>query len=113
MEIIDEIVEKYNKNTELRAVTNGSCVYYDPKTGNTCAVGHCMENPKLIAYSRSSVFNITNFEGRLKPEYRGHILCFWQDIQTLHDTRLFWEEVGLTERGKRFVKDLKSIYENC
>lgn len=52
-------------------------------------------------------FGEDGFEAMLKPEYRGHPIEFYNDIQSFHDYKHFWTDTGLSESGKREVINLK------
>ena len=39
------------------------------------------------------------FQSLLKPEYRGHPMDFWNQLQALHDREEYWAEKGLSDRG--------------
>lgn len=114
LEIIDETIEYYR--THKRAVRiNGYCEYWTTD-GRTCAVGRCCQDPPgihLIAQSRDDTgVSDTWFDDELlKPEYRGHSVLFWTDLQRLHDVGEFWAETEtgheLTERGHHYVQLMK------
>lgn len=44
----------------------------------------------------------------VKPQYQGHSVEFWSDLQTFHDTDLFWDEDGLTIHGHTHLQELKT-----
>ena len=86
------------------------CKYYHK--GNMCAVGRCLSRPKAhkdkhmparelfnISYEASRINPIVNSK-KLKPEYRGHELSFWTDLQQQHD----W---GYTASNRLFSKFVK------
>lgn len=99
-EIIDQTVQAY-KNPENRAITAYGCEYYVPETGNMCAVGRCLVKPRgKESNDIISAFETGNIRQRsFKPQYRGHEVEFWTDIQVFHDTDCFWSNKGLTEVG--------------
>lgn len=118
LEIINETVEYYSKDTSRRAATKqGACFYFQISTGNMCAVGRCAILPEELDNSLFTTANIFLFrkleisdEELFKPEYRGHSVEFWIDLQRLHDNNLNWNESGLSPRGKEQVVILKAKY---
>jgi len=126
IEIINETVEYYR--TRNRAMTAWGCLYYvtaenlsefpapHVKVGDMCAVGRCLENPEDAGVCPvSQQWNTESLDRALKPEYRGHSIHFWQNLQRLHDTDNYWDwnEHGgcdLTENGIAYVDVLKERY---
>lgn len=118
-EIIDETVKYYNNNP--RARTDHSC-YYLTDDNRMCAFGRCMldEKRKKLEMKVCSIEGMYrdlgissknfDFDSVLKPEYRGHSLSFWIDIQDIHDYSNFWYNGKLSEVGKSRVKELKEHY---
>lgn len=117
-EIIDETAGFYNSNNRGYSVSTQSCVYLD-QDGNMCAVGRCLSSPETFMFDKSIV-NIhsilihrgEDFDDYLKPEYRGHDISFWRDLQYFHDSPSNWNEEGLTEKGKEQYTILLNRYEN-
>lgn len=116
-EIIDE-TSKYTFAT--RAEKYGGCYYLHEATGNKCGVGRCMIDPKENWYGRiSEIHSIAkhgairisllengSIEHLLQPEYRGHDVNFWGDLQVWHDNRHFWTADGMSEAGKEKRQEL-------
>jgi hypothetical protein len=123
IDIINETVQYYSEDTNRRAVndTNGCSYYFE---GKMCAVGRCVTNPQKFdkdsnnSNTTSQIYSLVhqaNFKlnARLKPEYRGHDLNFWEDLQSLHDTHYYWKRAkGLTEMGQSKVKELLERYKD-
>lgn len=114
-DIFDEFEEVYVKDPSARAITRfGACVY-EASDGRRCAVGRCCTDPanlsegdvNAISVRRDGRFTIDPF---LRPEYRGHSLDFWRDLQDLHDEPLYWTPTGLSEFGAKTFAELKEIY---
>jgi hypothetical protein len=111
-QIIDETVAYYSEDTKRRAVTGQSCHYFQKETGNMCAVGRCANDPQKLdgsCYFKTLSAKLSD-EEIFKPEYRGHSVEFWSDLQFLHDENSHWDEKGLTPEGKEYVKNLKENY---
>ena len=109
-EIIKETVNFYNQNNRGTKFDGGigGCVYYNPDTEAMCAVGRCLEYPKKAAdfvggveYSFGEVL-----DKELKPEYRGHEIEFWRDLQNLHDGGYNWNNDGLSINGEAEAREL-------
>lgn len=120
-QIINETVRAYaDAPSKLRAIADGQCVYFDPETGNKCAVGRCCDPEQVSAddfptCSINSKFK-SSIETRrilaaLLPEYQGHPVEFWKDLQVFHDGSLSWDVWGLSDYGKGLVNRLKRKYE--
>jgi len=100
-EIIDETVAAYTLNT--RAIEGGLCKYLTGE-GTMCAVGRCCLEPK-VSWDSDCMHILdlggepVNLESELKPEYRGHDIRFWKDIQLFHDKCFNWTDSGLSDDG--------------
>jgi len=116
-QIVLETIEAYPSNKE-RALEGGSCKYLT-RDGKMCAVGRCLLHPTQIMGGSASCFfpNTTiepiekeSVELYLKPEYRGHPIGLWADLQIFHDYNGNFTEDGLTVNGKMMVKALLEKY---
>ena len=112
-----------------------TCVYYNSETGAMCLVGRCLIDPQkaenedigaldhhlyslkdeaeFLELDPDSVYDedgcLIDLENRLKPEYRGHNLSFWLDLQEFHDTSSNWEtEHEMSIGGKNVLSQIKS-----
>ena len=110
------------KDVEDPNYNSGSCEYLVKENGNMCAVGRCaLDAAKLQEdFGGDDVFGISgksaenenqgeydendetinHLDSLLKPEYRGHSLHFWSELQNFHDNSSYWNKEGLTERGR-------------
>jgi hypothetical protein len=117
-QIIDETVEYYKHNH--RASTWWGCQYLT-EDGSMCAVGRCLEDPEALeeailqqegAQSELNLKGIMDFENLakhivFKPEYEGHCVEFWADLQKLHDLSSHWnDDKTLSEKGQEFKQIL-------
>jgi hypothetical protein len=108
-EIVVETLKFYNSNNRGYNAVDEHCTYLDKDSGNKCAVGRCIldsEIEKVHEYEQKyikdtegspSVTKLAGyfyFDSLLIPEYRGHSLQFWSDLQYLHDTAINWTEDG-------------------
>jgi hypothetical protein len=108
LEIIDETVKFYSKNTERRAKKNGLCSYLN-EDGNKCAVGRCAKNPGELSNGPfNEVIEDLTDEEIFLPRYRGHDKEFWNDLQSLHDSDGYWDYNSLSKCGERRVGNLKN-----
>jgi len=114
-EIIEETAAFYNLNN--RSVHNDGCVYFAETTGNSCAVGRCL-NADVVGLgsmnketSAEMLFEELGFN-ILKDEYKIKDISFWQELQFLHDTEDFWSVNGLTGKGLEYKKQLLQKYDN-
>lgn len=117
-EIFQEFEDTYVKNPSKRAEVDGTCKYFDHHTGNMCAVGRCMEKPSEHYNMSARELNLHlvekgGLDSALKPEYRGHPILMWQELQRLHDDTStypddrYWNHKGLTETGQKELARLK------
>lgn len=116
IEIINETVEFYSKNPQLRSVDEKNKCSYNSGDGRHCAVGRCL----LKGYQKQGVKligNICNLESfvdkheksldsMLQARYRGNDESFWMSLQNLHDTHANWSDNGLTDMGQGEVNRL-------
>lgn len=109
-EIIEQLFDNgYCLNPSTRALDGGFCSYY-LTDGRMCAVGKCMTSPKDFEGNLMAVEGLEDLEGSLKPEYRGHSLEFWSNLQVMHDSPQHWNDTGLTEIGAKRFNELKLKY---
>lgn len=127
-EIINETVAYYSEDVNRRAIKAlGSCFYHLVFDGviKQCAVGRCLIDSNKVQKnvdsaddsSADAVWNTSAaLDEDLKPEYRGHSLDFWTDLQKLHDdadSDGYWDSnEGLTEIGRKRVAELLAKWEN-
>lgn len=106
LEILEETVQYYSEDVRQRGVEAREGCRYLIKKGNMCAVGRCMIEPTTQMSGRVQILYVNhrvgfaNLENYLKPEYRGHPVGFWSDLQSLHDGSDYWTTTGLTKKGK-------------
>lgn len=117
--MLQEIVTHFGKNPrELRSVQShehGGCLYHPnleltPKSIG-CAIGMYLDwdvAKKLDGGSSVAIGNI--FEGNRKqllPEWMQKLdVHFLKKCQRLHDYMFFWNEKGISDRGKEEVKEI-------
>jgi hypothetical protein len=120
LEILNEIVNYYSEDTNRRAVEGESCVYITPDN-RRCAVGMCLTDPTLMTGNKainddSFILEEDDNEFKpdildlFKPEYQIDDVSFWAKLQTLHDTKMYWDDKGLTSEGQMLYNQLKEIY---
>jgi hypothetical protein len=125
LEIIDETVKFYSKDTTRRSKKGGVCLY-NSGDGRYCAVGRYLttkvKNEILVQDCNDSdleglvcfltkttyKYMMSSLQKILKPSVRGHNPQFWVELQWLHDTSEYWCETGLTQLGELEVKKLKT-----
>lgn len=110
-EIIDEILGIYIADPSRRAATSlGKCEYLT-EDGRMCALGQCLDKDhpdyRTICRVNDIATGIPDLDGKLRPEYRGHEVGFWRDLQLMHDSAFYWDVDGLTEFGKSNMELLK------
>lgn len=110
MEIFDETVEAYKGGLETRGSSKYGCKYLTPD-GKMCAVGRCCIGPKpgWIGSANSIRTKDATFdlEEVLKPEYRGHNVDFWLDLQGFHDNQHYFTKEGYSQTGLNEIEEFK------
>ena len=108
LEIIEKTVAYYSEDTSRRAINEmDQCEYLMPD-GRMCGVGRCLQNPGALAGNDlydaaiSGVFELAEF----MPQYGGHNVTFWSDIQDMHDCIDNWDDNGITREGILYKKEL-------
>ena len=115
-EIIEETASFYTSKNRGYNTAKG-CMYrtFD---GKKCAVGRCILDEKLDMFAplRGSILHVAAalpdkepLDNFLKPEYRGHSLKFWYNIQNLHDMEDNWDSNGITPEGIEYKEQLLSM----
>lgn len=96
IEILDETANFYN--TGNRSIDSSLFCQYNGANGRKCAFARCVEDDKLslLVENENAKFFYLSY---LKPEYQGHGITFWRDIQMLHDNDNNWNDNGLTKSG--------------
>ena len=108
-EIIQETVDYYSEDISRRAAADGSCEYLT-NDGRMCAVGRCFNEEGLEKYKDChSAFDIEMLS-YYKEDYKIDDWLFWQRLQNLHDSPLYWCNSGLSESGKKYVEKLLFAY---
>lgn len=133
-EIVDETIEYYRTHRRAEVVYEGvrECVYLAPD-GAMCAVGRCLledlpqrehlrggvgmvsRNVKLgfTPCPDASMSSDDGLDAILKPQYRGHPLEFWQNLQRLHDDAYNWTSYGggeLSANGVALMLRIRVAY---
>jgi hypothetical protein len=119
-EIIDIIASSYTSKT--RAMTGKNHCQYITEDGRKCAVGMFMTDEGL-EFSKGLDLSATginrrlfneqrrNLDDILIKEVRGHELLFWDEMQNrLHDKETYWDENGITPKGKSAFETLKNVW---
>jgi hypothetical protein len=114
VQVINHVVKHFSKHP--RAVIGGNCRMVLPD-GRLCAVSICLneqvDRKKLDKDGKGIwgqlVNNIVTLKD-FKPEFQIDDPIFWDNIQKLHDTHLYWRGTELTPEGKARVKELKEKY---
>jgi hypothetical protein len=120
--LLEETIDYYSNNFRSFKVDRSgtqTCLYKNPDTGHMCAVGRCLKissfkDPDII--SNSTIFDMSELiEKLLKKEYKGYNIEFWDLLQKLHDTDMYWknpssEKKELSKSGLKYKeKVIKKI----
>ena len=116
IQIIRETAAYYNSSNRASNRTNTNCKYYICKNGEVreCAVGRCLIDSKSFknrSYGATLTwYNDNELNMDLKPEYQGHTVTFWSDLQEFHDGSSYWNKEGLSPAGKERLNELINDY---
>ena len=110
-EILKETYEYYSTPSR-RGTTNISCEYITP-SGKMCAVGRCLINPKSMPKNDiDNIWDSHKVDLRLKEDYRGHDVIFWQDLQDWHDAEANFLQSQISKQGQFNFDYLLTKYAN-
>ena len=120
-EIVVETIQHYLRDpANRRSVSSeGTCLYQHPEhPDRQCAVGRCFQPDTLKdllfdpASNCKAIHELAindSIDHLLKPEYRGHDLKFWRNLQSIHDNPGFWADLQ-SDRTKSFRKSLILLF---
>lgn len=115
IEIIDETVAFYSADVSRRSKKeDGGCAYAG-KGGTKCAYSRCWrEGVWRKEYEDKIVisFSMPKPDELVEERYKGHDPSFWLQLQRFHDNDNYWDEMGLTDEGREYVKQLKRNFSN-
>tara|TARA_R100000963_G_C4642377_1_gene106009 strand:- start:187 stop:645 length:459 start_codon:yes stop_codon:yes gene_type:complete len=118
LEIISLVASYYGEDPSRRGIIrephHKGCVY-TTDDGHQCAVGlfcDTMEIDEGDFGSPVSDWEYTDLEDILYPAYRGHGLGFWECLQLFHDCPDHFDAEGLSDRGKKSIRDLSQRWED-
>ena len=120
IEIINETVAFYSEDPKRRSVNQyGACVY-NGENDTHCAVGRCFLT-EIKDQGENYIYNAEvgigdfkhrdiNLDDLLEEKYKGHVILFWQKLQSFHDYDLNFNKTGLTDTGRKEVKNLLTLF---
>lgn len=117
LELIEETVNYYSdpskRGIEKSKVTGKpQCIYYNPITGNKCAVGRCIKDDLISQFQLDYHYNglslHMDLKNKLKPEYKNIPFELWGQLQMFHDLPQHFTETGISEEGREFIEHLKT-----
>ena len=114
-EVLEETLYYYDSFDKAGWNSNGHCcVYYDPNTGNKCAIGRCLYADQTHLLSHEGDVNdlIRNYgyfsvDRAFKKKYQDLPFDFWSLLQKLHDD---WAEYETTKLSSKPDKSLHEYY---
>jgi len=118
--IIEETVAYYSADPVGRRGINpdkqkGVYCQYKTADGKMCAAGRCMVDPQqdwVGPVTNIWVGNSGTIVPVWKPEYEGHDIAFWRDLQRLHDNGDYWTKTEMHENGKIYADKLLEKYKD-
>lgn len=118
-QIVEETIEYYKTNPRGIELNYQMCQYWTDE-GNMCAIGRCLKEPKKFEnHLDENALELTDvdLEQFLKPEYLGHDINFWVQLQMFHDENFNWNKndkggQDITDYGEAFIRQkLQPLYE--
>lgn len=116
VDVINDTVAFYSEDTSRRSFVGEGfhqrCKYNGPD-GKKCAFARFVDGTVDESLEGKSAGDVIENGIKLKPEV-AHIedIPFWNGIQGLHDYGRFWDDKGLTEKGKKMVEQLLEEYKD-
>ena len=111
-ELILTVANSYTMSTRAfakdpRGSEYSGCVYYDPETKRSCAVGMWIRPELRPEYAKREWYSVSvegvnrrlDLDSILVPEAQGQSILFWSWMQSLHDDEEYWDDTGLSEAG--------------
>jgi hypothetical protein len=123
LQIIDILLGVFIDDPSKRALEFGKIGRYRTSDGKLSPLGMAMSPnalyydvlgnvPRLVLTCKENYpgyMNIKYFPlDLLKPEYRGHCISFWNDLERFHDTNELFTDKGLSELGEVRLYRLKT-----
>jgi hypothetical protein len=116
LEIIDETIDYYRKNP--RSIEDFRCLYLG-SNNQRCALSRCCTEEGVLRLSNHEGVSIVSFiengliiEELLKPEYKGHCLDFWMNLQYIHDYNCLWKDNMLSDEGIKEVNRIRNKWKD-
>ena len=117
-EVINKVKSSYTLSTRSLSVEDngieGPCMYNNG-AGRKCAVGmfikpEYVDDPEWTAEHNEdgAKFLLISNDDILVDEYQGLNREFWEDLQSLHDESVFWDDNGLSRQGNEYVKTIEA-----
>lgn len=128
-QIVDETVSYYSEDTSRRSFVTDEegrdkCIYRT-KDGRMCAVGRCLTDEAakefgqvmedasgLAALANPGEYSESGLDPLLRPQYHGHSLEFWCELQRLHDWGRNWSDDGISPEGKSYADTIAKEWTN-
>jgi len=105
-DLVEDTAAHYNSDNRSFDTNSNKCEYLPTKTSEGCAIGRWLSkgDQKKVAdndWNNKSVRELGRMDG---PElnmskFRGLPLEFLTSLQKLHDTKPYWDCLGLSEQG--------------
>ena len=125
LEFLESTIKYYKENPQRRCTNNDGCFYSPVTVGKEdisggCAIGRFIDpvlalefdgESKLLGLAISGVFRRPEYKERLPKWMQKMDINFLEDVQSLHDDGIYWNDWGLTDAGKRKVDSIKKNYE--
>jgi hypothetical protein len=107
-ELLDNTVRHFYSTN--RSVRDGGCRYRAGQ-GLACSIGRELSDDlarKFDLYDRSSLPHVFH---KLPRRLRRLGVLFLEGVQLLHDVAGYWDESGLSDSGRRYVKGICEKYQ--
>ncbi len=117
LEVLEDTKDFYSKDPSKRGLDGEkSCVFIEEESGNKCAVGRYLAPTALKKLIESGELNGGVDEAREVSSKTSLINIlpqeFWCNLQRFHDINAYWNEKGLTRKGRLEYSLIKSTIKN-
>jgi hypothetical protein len=125
LEFLESTIKYYVENPQRRCNKDGTCFYSPASVGKEgisggCAIGRFIDPDLALELDAevkpgfglgiTGVIRRQEYKERLPKWMQKMNIDFLEDVQSLHDDGIYWNDWGLTDAGKRKVDSIKKNY---
>ena len=111
LQLLEETITYYTENPLRRCIDNDGCYYSGDRNklseSDGCAIGRLIPNELALELDKQGQLGVEEIFEDLPIEIQVYGNDFLNKLQSLHDSKSFWDADGLTENGKIFIENFK------